>query len=116
MWKIGNFDMLPLAFGVWMALIDIAMMSCVKLVDQGRLSYMIGMPVATLLYAMEPYVFLKAMTYSNMTIVNLIWNMTSNVIVTLSGVLIFGEKIQGIKWIAVGIALFSLGLFAYSES
>jgi multidrug transporter EmrE-like cation transporter len=50
-----------------------------------------------------------------MTVVNLIWNLSSDVLVTLIGVFYFGETIKGLRWIAVCMALFSLGLFAYTD-
>ena len=114
-WVVGNFDTLPLAFGMAMALIDIVMMSSIKMVSQGTLGYATGLVGATLMYSTQPYIFLKAMTFSNMTVVNLIWNLMSDVIVTAAGVLLFGEKIHGLRWVAVGMALFSLGLFAYTD-
>ena len=114
-WKVGNFNLLPILFGLVMALIDISMMGTLKFVDQGKLAYNIGFPIATLLYAFEPYVFLKAMAHSNMLTTNLIWNLASNILVTLAGVLFFKEKIKGLKWLAIGLSLFSLGIFAYSD-
>ena len=114
-WKVGNFDLLPIVFGLVMALIDISMMGTLKFVDQGKLAYNIGFPIATLLYAFEPYVFLKAMAHSNMLTTNLIWNLASNILVTLAGVFFFKEKIKGLKWLAIGLSLFSLGIFAYSD-
>jgi len=114
-WKAGKFDLLPIVFGIVMALIDISMMGTLKLVDQGKLAYALGFPVATLLYAFEPYVFLKAMTHSNMVVTNLIWNLASNILVTLTGVLFFGESIKGLKWLAIGLSLFSLAIFAYTD-
>jgi multidrug transporter EmrE-like cation transporter len=114
-WKLGSFDLLPILFGLVMALIDITMMGTLKFVDQGKLAYNIGFPIATLLYAFEPYVFLKAMAHSNMLTTNLIWNLASNILVTLAGVFFFKEKIKGLKWLAIGLSLFSLGIFAYSE-
>jgi len=114
-WTVGKFDMLPIVFGTVMALIDISMMGTLKLVDQGKLAYAIGLPVATLLYAFEPYVFLKAMTHSNMVTTNLIWNLASNILVTLTGVFFFRESIKGLKWLAIVLSLFSLAIFAYSE-
>jgi multidrug transporter EmrE-like cation transporter len=114
-WKVGSFDLLPILFGLVMALIDITMMGTLKFVDQGKLAYNIGFPIATLLYAFEPYVFLKAMAHSNMLTTNLIWNLASNILVTLAGVFYFKEKIKGLKWLAIGLSLFSLGIFAYSE-
>jgi len=114
-WKLGSFDLLPIFFGIVMALIDITMMGTLKFVDQGKLAYAIGFPIATLLYAFEPYVFLKAMSHSNMLTTNLIWNLASNIMVTLLGVLFFKEKIKGLKWLAICLSLFSLGIFAYSD-
>jgi multidrug transporter EmrE-like cation transporter len=114
-WKLGSFDLLPIFFGLVMALIDITMMGTLKFVDQGKLAYNIGFPIATLLYAFEPYVFLKAMAHSNMLTTNLIWNLASNILVTLAGVFFFKEKIKGLKWLAIGLSLFSLGIFAYSD-
>ena len=114
-WKVGSFDLLPILFGLVMALIDITMMGTLKFIDQGKLAYNIGFPIATLLYAFEPYVFLKAMAHSNMLTTNLIWNLASNILVTLAGVFFFKEKIKGLKWLAIGLSLFSLGIFAYSD-
>jgi len=114
-WTVGKFDLLPIVFGIVMALIDISMMGTLKLVNQGNLAYSTGFPIATLLYAFEPYVFLKAMTHSNMVVTNLIWNLASNILVTLAGVFFFGESIKGLKWLAIGMSLFSLAIFAYSE-
>jgi multidrug transporter EmrE-like cation transporter len=114
-WKLGNFDLLPILFGIVMALIDITMMGTLKFVDQGKLAYAVGLPIATLLYAFQPYVFLKAMAHSNMLTTNLIWNLASNIMVTLLGVFFFKEKVKGLKWLAIGLSLFSLGIFAYSE-
>jgi multidrug transporter EmrE-like cation transporter len=114
-WKLGNFDLLPILFGIVMALIDITMMGTLKFIDQGKLAYAVGLPIATLLYAFQPYVFLKAMAHSNMLTTNLIWNLASNIMVTLLGVFFFKEKVKGLKWLAIGLSLFSLGIFAYSE-
>ena len=47
--------------------------------------------------------------------VNLVWNLSSDVLVTLMGVLWFGEKIQGARWIAVCMSLVALALFAYTS-
>lgn len=114
-WKLGNFDLLPILFGIVMALIDITMMGTLKFIDQGKLAYAIGFPIATLLYAFQPFVFLKAMSHSNMLTTNLIWNLASNILVTLLGVFFFKEKVKGLKWLAIGLSLFSLGIFAYSD-
>jgi multidrug transporter EmrE-like cation transporter len=114
-WKVGNFSALPIVFGLVMAALDIAMMGMIKQVSTGSLSYGVGLPLATASYALQPYIFLKALKYENMTVVNLIWNLMSDVIVTLMGVLWFGESIKGLRWVAIGMSLVSLTIFAYTD-
>lgn len=115
-WKIGNFGMLPIIFGTLMAFVDIFMMSAVKMMSIGTLSREVGIPLSMGLYALEPLIFLKAMNYDGMVVTNLVWNLMSDVIVTLQGIFIFGESIKGLRWVGVLMSLFSLGLMAYTDS
>jgi len=115
-WKIGKVSFLPIMFGVLMALLDVGMMGVAKLTHQKKFSYVGGLILSTAIYTPQPYLFLKAMNFESMTAVNLIWNLSSNLIVTLMGVFYFGETIAGLRWVAIGMALLSLGLFAYSAN
>jgi len=114
-WKVGNFNMLPIVFGTVMALIDIVMMSTVKMTSAGNLSTAFGLPVSMALYSLEPMVFLKAMNYEGMVVTNLVWNMLSDVIVTLQGVFVFGETIKGLRWVGIGMSLVALSILAYTD-
>jgi multidrug transporter EmrE-like cation transporter len=112
-----GFSVLPIAFGATMAVLDLVMMSTVKQVHVGTWPLQTGLPFATLVYALQPYMFLQAMEYTGggLAVVNLVWNLSSDVLVTLMGVLWFGEKIQGARWIAVCMSLVALALFAYTS-
>ena len=114
-WKYGSFSLLPIFFGVLMASVDIVMMSTTKMISTKDISYGGGLLFATAAYALQPYIFLKALNYENMTVVNLIWNLVSNVIVTLSGVFFFGESIKGLRWLAICMSIVSLSIFAYTN-
>jgi len=114
-WKVGRFNTLPIVFGVVMALLDIFMMAMAKEVSLKTVPYAVGLGGATLVYAFQPYLFVKALTFENMTVVNLIWNLSSDIIVTLMGVLYYGESIAGLRWLALCMSLFSIGLFAYTD-
>ena len=115
-WKIGSFSVLPIFFGVLMASFDILMMSLGKMTSLKQIPYSTGLPIATLLYAVEPYIFFKSLNYESMTVMNLVWDLTSDVMVTLIGVLYFKESIKGLRWLAVLFAIFSLALFAYTDN
>jgi len=114
-WKIGNFSMLPVFFGTVMAIIDICMMGSVKMIHNRTLPVTYGIPLSIGLYSLEPLVFLKAMNYEGMVVTNLVWNLMSNVIVTLQGVLIFGESIKGLRWVGILMSILSLTLLAYTD-
>jgi hypothetical protein len=92
-WKINGFNTLPIMVGTCMAIVDIFMMSTAKMVSKGTLSSTYGIPLSIGFYAMQPLIFLKAMKYEGMVVTNLVWNLMSNMIVTLQGVLVFGESI-----------------------
>lgn len=114
-WKYGRFSLLPIFFGVLMASLDIVMMSTTKMISIKEVTYGSGLLFATIAYALQPYIFLKALNYENMTVVNLVWNLVSDVIVTLSGVFFFGESIKGLRWLAICMSIVSLTIFAYTE-
>lgn len=114
-WKINGFNTLPILFGTCMAIVDIFMMSTTKMVSTGSISSSVGVPLAISLYAMEPLIFLRAMKYEGMVVTNLVWNLMSNIIVTLQGVLVFGETIKGLRWLGISMSLLSLALLAYTN-
>ena len=114
-WKLGNFSLLPIFLGMCMASLDVVMMSLGKFASKGKLTYTPALILATLAYSFEPYIFFKSLKYESLTTMNLIWDLTSDVIVTMLGVFYFKESIKGLRWLAVLFALFSLGLFAYTD-
>lgn len=115
-WKMGNFSLLPIAFGTVMALNDVLMMTSLKLVHNGVVSSTVGILFSLLCYLLQPLIFLKALNYEGMAQTNLVWNLISNIIVTIEGVFVFGESIKGLRWLAMLMGLLSLFLFAYSEN
>lgn len=114
-WKVGSFNTLPIVFGVLMAIVDIAMMSTLKLTSQGKILTAVGLPVAMGLYALQPVLFLKGLSFEGMVVMNLVWNLMSNVLVTLQGILIFGESIKGLRWLGIAMSLVALTILAYTN-
>lgn len=114
-WKVGSFNTLPVVFGVLMAVVDIAMMSTLKLTSQGKILTAVGLPVAMGLYALQPVLFLKGLSFEGMVVMNLVWNLMSNVLVTLQGILIFGESIKGLRWLGIAMSLVALTILAYTN-
>lgn len=105
----------PIAFGLIMAGIDIGMMSVAKLTHLGKLPYLGGLALSTAIYSMQPILFLKALSFESMVATNLVWNLVSSVVVTLLGIFYFGERVKGLRLLAVLIGLFSLVLFTFTD-
>jgi len=114
-WKVGGFSLLPVFFGTILASLDIAMMGTAKMISEGTLPYYSGTALAVGMYALVPLIFIRALRYEGMVVTNLVWNLMSNVIVTLQGVFIFGESIKGLRWVGIAMSLVSLALLAYTD-
>ncbi len=97
-----------------MALIDVVVLGWMKDYTIGGLSpiYVI---LGMILYGLQPFVFLKSLQYETMTVMNILWDLTSDVLVTGSGLLYFKEKISSIKKVALVFAFISIILFSYDD-
>jgi multidrug transporter EmrE-like cation transporter len=106
--------MLGILMGGLLATTDVTAMSIMKQISLQSFSK-IWMVIVTLIYAAQPWIFLKGMNYTGMTVMNLTWDLTSSIIVTFVGLLFFREKLTQTKLLGVGFALIAAFLFAYSS-
>lgn len=65
------------------------------------------------LYALSPFVFLKALAGESLTIMNLVWDLSSDVIVTIIGIFLFAEQIPPVKMVGLVFSFISLFLMTY---
>lgn len=104
--------MYELLFGLILALSDALNMSLMKSISQGAVKFA-WMIVPTVLYMTQPWIFQYGLLSGvSMTVLNLSWDLFSDVLVTLVGLFVFGESMSPIKKYGVGFALLALGLFA----
>ena len=99
---------LPIAFAAGMASIDAVALSIMKKVSQKSLSPMFAIG-SMMLYALQPLILWKALSYESVIVMNFLWDIVSDVVVTLVGVFYLGEVIGYRKWL--GIALGVLGMY-----
>ena len=89
-----------LGYGSLLASMDIVMQPITKLVSTKALSVP-WMIIPTLVYAINPWIFLSSLRVEGMAIMNLVWNLVSNVFVTFVGLYVFGEQITPLKWLGI---------------
>ena len=107
-------DWVALTFGSVMASIDVLSLGIVKNVSGGTYK-MWTMAIATAMYALQPWIFLSSLSGSSLTIMNLMWDLTSDIMVTLVGLFYFREKIGHTRLIGLILGFVALVLMGQKD-
>lgn len=108
------FRVKPLIYGTFMATIDVFMLGMLKAINLGWVSKSL-MFLPTIIYAMQPWVFLSSLQFESMTIMNLLWDVLSDLLVTASGLYFFKEKITKTQMIGVAFAMCAIFLLTCGD-
>lgn len=109
-----HFTLLPVAYGTGMALVDVGVFALLKKISlDTSLSKWLFM--AVFFYAMQPIIFLQALQFESMSVMNLIWNVVSTVLVTIMGLIVFKEKIGFYKKIGIFLSFLSILLLSLED-
>jgi multidrug transporter EmrE-like cation transporter len=113
---LNTIDWIPLRFALTMATFDVIMMSIIKSYNIGYLRGIKWMIIPTISYAIQPWIFLNSLNYQSMIVMNLLWDVISDVLVTANGYFIFGEVLTRTQWIGVGLSIVSIYLLTYKDT
>jgi TRAP-type mannitol/chloroaromatic compound transport system permease small subunit len=97
-----------------LAIIDIISMGITKQIDLGYLQKS-WLPFAFILYGCQMLIFKYGLNITSMTVLNLSWNLFSNIVITLIGIYYFKENINNLETYGILFAIFALFLFGLSE-
>ena len=100
-------------YGLIMAVIDAGMLGLIKEISKDGVKMLALMTIPTLVYAIQPWIFLSALKTETMTVMNLYWDLSSDVLVSLLGILYFKEKLGLVRSIGLGMGVLSLSLLSY---
>jgi drug/metabolite transporter (DMT)-like permease len=115
MFFLKQFDLTALGFGGTMALIDAVILSSLKAYNLGWLQWRGILLVSMLIYSMQPLLFLQSLQYNSLTVMNLLWDVMSDVIVTAIGVFYFSEKLTKFKKLGVFFSIISIFLLTWND-
>jgi multidrug transporter EmrE-like cation transporter len=93
-----------LAFGLVMAFIDVLVLSGLQMRHSGTLEGNWIFPLAFIVYGCQSMIFYYALTYTNLTIMNLMWDLSSDIILTFVGLMIFKDKLTMKQMVGLGFA------------
>lgn len=105
---MAKFDWIPLGFGLLMAGIDVFMLTLIKFVSLDKIKWIRFMIAPTLVYALQPWIFLESLKYETLVVMNLMWDVISDVLVTIAGFLIYGERLGVYKSMGVMLSFISI--------
>lgn len=101
---------LSLIYGLAMAIIDVFILSMLKAINLGWIKNFAWMGIASVTYAIQPWIFLKSLNIESLTVMNLMWDMLSDVLVTVVGLWYFKEQLTVKKLCGVGLSFVSIYL------
>ena len=104
----------PLIYGTYMATVDVFMLGLLKAIHLGWINK-IFLFLPTLIYAMQPWVFLSSLKFESLTVMNLLWDVLSGVFVTGAGLFVFNETITRTQMIGVGFAFVAIILLTCGD-
>ena len=104
----------PIAYGAVMASIDVFMLGIIKKVSTQAVVFK-WMIVPTLIYALQPWIFLSSLRFESLIVMNLMWDLISDVLVTATGFLYFKERIGPYKTLGVILSFVSIVLMSLQD-
>lgn len=108
-------NLIPIAFATVMASIDAVVLSWFKSYSMGTITWRSILPLGMVLYSIQPLIFLQSLQYESMTVMNILWDIVSDVIVTVTGLFYFKEKISSIKMVGLAFAFTAIVLLSYDS-
>ena len=107
---VGLGEYKALGLGFLLALSDVFNFSIVKMLRTGQLKNMALMAIPTTVYALQPWIVYFSLGFSTLTVMNLLWDVMSDILVTAVGLFYFKETISFKKHIGVMFALMAVFL------
>ncbi len=108
------FNIRTIGFGLLFGVMDVIALSITKAVSIGFNSTWMVIPL--LVYAANPFIFLTALRKESLTIMNLVWDLTSDLLITFIGIFVFAETISPMKILGVLFSMVGLFLMTYESS
>jgi drug/metabolite transporter (DMT)-like permease len=110
-----SLNWVPIGYGLLMASIDVFMLGLIKIISKDAFRFLKWMVVPTLIYALQPWIFLSSLRFESLIVMNLMWDLISDVLVTATGFLYFKERIGPYKTLGVILSFVSIILMSIQD-
>lgn len=108
-------NIITLAIATSLAILDVFNNYILKNVSLKIFSKPIAMSISMFLYLIQPWIVLQGLNFSTLTVLNLSWDLISDILVTILGLWYFREKIVGFKLLGMCFSLAAIFFFALDD-
>ena len=98
----------PIIFGILLALVDVIVLAMLKMRHDGTIKTNSVFLLAFIIYGCQSIIFYKSLDYGSMIQMNLIWDLTSDILVTIIGLCYFKEATSTNQKIGIFLGILSL--------
>jgi len=114
LFTLHNIGLSGILIALILAINDVFSFGMVKqiMLDNKSLYWLI---IPMVLYSLQILILYFGLKETSITVLNISWNLISNILVTIMGLYFFGEKINDLKTIALIFAVVSIVLFTIDE-
>jgi drug/metabolite transporter (DMT)-like permease len=110
-----SINWIPLAYAAVMGSIDVFMLGIIKSISLNPSRFLKWMVIPTIIYAVQPWIFLSSLRFESLIVMNLMWDLISDILVTATGFLYFKEKIGPYKTLGVMLSFASIVLMSMQD-
>ena len=113
---LHTMNLIVFFFAFIMSVVDIGMVILVKEVGTGRLRADLGLPIASLIYAVEPLIFYQAtqIAKTGIAVTSLSWSVVNSIAAVLIGVLYYRESFTDKRILSLFLNVLAAGVLATS--
>ena len=115
MFIVDLFNLTGLGWGGLMALMDSTVLSLLKAYNIGWIKWNGVILISMLIYSIHPLIFLESLKTNGLIIMNLLFDVLSDIIVTCIGLFYFSEKLTNSKKVGVLLSIISVILLSWKD-
>ena len=107
--------MLPIQYiyALYLSLVDAVVLTILKAKSAGMLSGGWIFPLAFMAYGSQSLIFYNSLSVESLSIMNIMWDVMSDVIVAAIGIIVFKESLNTIQCIGMLVSIIGIAMLGY---
>lgn len=104
--------MIHIIYAITMAIFDTLGLSILKMINIGELTNYVWFIIPVVIYALQPLLFFKSLQYESLTVMNILFDLISVVLISIVGSFVFAEELSNYKILGIFTSIISVYLLS----